>query len=348
MKRRVRLLLATATGAAVLLGGAGPVAAPAYASEHARATADDFTGDASAVASIPFDGEVQGALTLNLSNPATVTGVTGTIEPPGKAARAVTFDFRAGDTAATQKITGTWQVTEDDAPGDWKLAVVVTRDTGAKTTPYVIKVSANQDITGANVTPNPVKLVTGKDVQVSVETTVKGASSVSAKLVSAGGGEFYDLGELAKESDGAYRGTTYFADDTTPGDWTLEIYARKGGQTLKGVTGFTVDAPTGGASKKAKSRVTIAAPNKVRKGKTVKVYGKVYRGSKAYKGKVVEVYFKAKGTRTYKLLGFAKASSTGKYAKTYKARKDGYYRVRVPGTKATRSSMSPQEFVDVK
>jgi hypothetical protein len=344
----VRLLLAAATGAAVLLGGAGLTVAPAYASRHAQAIADDFTGDVSAVASIPFEGEVQGTVTLNLSNPGTVTSVTGTVEPPGKPVKTVTFDFRTGDTAATQKITGTWPVTKDDPAGDWKLNVVVTRDTGPKTTPYVIKVSANQDITSADVAPDPVKLVTGKDVQVSVATTVKGATSVSAKLVSAGGGEFYDLGVLAKESDGAYRGTTYFADDTTPGDWTLEIYAHKSGQTLKGVTGFTVEAPTGGASKKAKSRVTIAAPNKVGKGRSFKVYGKVYRGSKAYKGKLVEVYFKAKGTKTYKLLGFVKTSSTGKYAKTYKARKDGYYRVRVPGTSKTRSSMSPQEFVDVR
>ncbi|TMR92152.1 hypothetical protein [Nonomuraea basaltis] len=348
MKRRVRLLLATATGAAVLLGGTGLTATGAYASHQALTMADDFTGDASASASIPLESDVEGTVTLKLNEPAKVTSVTGSIEPPGKAAKTVTFDFRTGDTATTQALTGKWPITKDDPAGDWKLSVVVARDTGTNTTPFVVKVSGKQGISGGNVTPDPVQLVTGKDVLVSVEASVKDAATVSAKLVSDAGGEFYDLGDLAKESDGYYRGSTYFADDTTPGDWTLEVHATKNGQTLKGVASFTVVAPAGGASKKAKSRVTIAAPNKVRKSKTFKVYGKVYRGSKAYKGKTVEVYFKAKGTKTYKLMGFAKATSTGKYSKSFKARKDGYFRVKVPGTSKTRSSLSPQEFVDVK
>jgi nitrogen fixation protein FixH len=322
MKRRVRLLLATAMGAAVLFAGTSVSAAAAMA--------DDFTGDASASASIPLQNDVEGVVTLNLKDPSKVSSVTGSIEPPGKAAKTVTFDFRTGDTAATQKITGKWPISKDDPAGDWKLSVVVARDTGTNTTPFVVKVAGKQGITGAKVSPDPVQLVKGKDVQVSVEASVKDATTVSAKLVS------------------RYRGSTYFADNSTPGEWTLEVYAHKGGETLKGVAGFTVVAPEGGASKKTKTRVTIAAPNKVTKGKTFKVYGKVYRGTKAYKGKTVEVYFKAKGTKTYKLLGFAKASSTGKYAKTYKAKKDGYFRVRVPGTTTTRSSLSPQEFVDVR
>ncbi|MCK2221721.1 hypothetical protein MF672_049135 [Actinomadura sp. ATCC 31491] len=340
MKRRLRSLLVTAMGAAVLLTTSF---APA---SYARA--GDFTGDASAAAYVPLQNDVEGTVTLNLKEPAKVTGVTGGIEAPGKGVRTVTFDFRAGDTAATQKIVGRWRIGQDDPAGEWKLSVVVARDTGTSTTPFVVQVSGKQGISAAKVTPDPVRLVTGKDVKVSVEATVKDAASVSAKLVSAGGGEFYDLGDLARESDGKYRGSTYFADDTAPGDWTLEVYAHRNGQTLKGVAGFTVSAPAAGASKKTKSRVTISAPNKVRAGGTVKVSGKVYRGTKAYPRKTVEVYFKVKGTRTYKLLGFAKTTSTGRYAKTYTARKDGYYRVRVPGTRTTRASLSPQEFVDVR
>jgi hypothetical protein len=349
MKRRVRLLFATAAGAAVLLGGTGLTATGAYASQQALAMADDFTGGASSDASIPLESDVEGTVTLTLKNPATVKSVTGTITPPGKSAKTVTFNFRTGDNAGTQTITGKWPISKDDPAGDWKMSVVVSRDSSADgITEFTIKVAAKQGITSGRVRPDPVQLVTGKDVQVSVETSVKDATTVTAKLVSDVGGEFYDLGALAPESDGYYRGTTYFADDTTPGDWTLEVYATRNGQTLKGEAAFTVVAPEGGVSKKAKTRVTIAAPNKVRKGQTFKVYGKVYRGSKAYKKKIVEVYFKAKGTKTYKLMGFAKATSTGKYAKTYTARKDGYFRVKVPGTSKTRSSLSPQEFVDVR
>ncbi|MEW9547533.1 hypothetical protein [Nonomuraea sp. NPDC050783] len=345
MKRRLRSLLAIAMGAAVLLGGTGTSDADARTTS---ALAGDFTGDASASASVPLQNEVEGTVTLNLRSPGEVTSVTGGIEPPGQAARAVTFDFRTGDAAATQRIVGRWRIGADDPAGEWKLSVVVARAGGTGTTPFVVRVAGKQGISAAKVTPDPVKLVTGKDVKVSVEATVRDAASVSAKLVSGDGGELYDLGDLAGEAGGTYRGSTYLADDTTPGDWTLEVYAHRGGQTLKGVAGFTVAAPANGTTRKARSRVTISAPDKVRAGKPVKVYGKVYRGTKPYKGKTIEVYFKAKGTRTYKLLGFARTTSTGKYAKTYKARKDGYYRVKVPGTRTTRASLSPQEFVDVR
>lgn len=358
MKRRVRLLFATATGAAVLLGGAGLSATSALASQYAMA--DDFTGDASSSAYVPLEKDVEATVTLKLKNPDTVTGVTGSIEPPGKSAKTVTFDFTPStpststptatpSPAADKTITGRWTITKDDPAGDWKLTVNVARSGGSGSpSTFTVKVSGKQGISGANVTPDPVQLVKGKDTKVTVEASVKDAGTVSAKLVSDTTSEYYDLGDLAKESDGYYRGVTYFSDDTTEGDWTLEVYATRGGQTLKGVASFSVVAPEGGATKKAKTRVTIAAPNKVAKGKSFKVYGKVYRGTKAYKGKIVEVYFKTKGTKTYRFMGYTKATSTGKYAKTFRAKKDGYFQVKVPGTSKTRSSLSPQEFVDVR
>ncbi|MEV4370347.1 hypothetical protein AB0J71_24990 [Nonomuraea sp. NPDC049637] len=356
MKRRVRLLLAAATGAAVLLGGAGLSATGASASAHALA--DDFAGDASASAYVPLEKDVDATVTLRLKNPGNVTSVTGSIEPPGKSARAVSFDFTPSTSTttptptpspATEKtVTGKWTITKDDPAGDWKLTVNVARSGSSYSTPFSVKVSGKQGISGANVTPDPVQLVKGRDTKVTVEASVKDAGTVSAKLVSDTTSEYYDLGALAQESDGYYRGVTYFTDDTTEGDWTLEVYATRGGQTLKGEASFSVVAPTGGASKKAKTRVTISAPNKVTKGRAFKVYGKVYRGAKAYKNKIVEVYFKTKGTKTYKFMGYAKATSAGKYSKTFKAKKDGYFQVKVPGTSKTRTSLSPQEFVDVR
>ncbi|SEG58377.1 hypothetical protein SAMN05444920_103304 [Nonomuraea solani] len=348
MKRSARLLLATATGAVILAGGIALPATGASAAQYAVTMADDFSGSASAEAYIPIANDVDGKVTLTLKDPGKVTSVSGTIEPPGKSGKSVSFDFSTGGTGAEQTITGRWPISKDDPAGDWQLKVTVTRDTGTNTTPFVVQVSDKQGITGASVNPDPVKLVKGQDVKVTVEATVKDASGVSAKLVSDASREYYDLGDLSKESDGYYRGTTYFADDTPAGSWTLEIYARRGGQTLKGEAAFSVEAAAGGSTKKTKTRVTIAAANKVKKGKTFKVYGKVYRGSKAYKGKKVEVYFKAKGTKTYQLVGFAKATSTGRYSRSFKAKKDGYFQVKVPGTSKTRSALSPQEFVDVR
>ncbi|WP_336208392.1 hypothetical protein [Nonomuraea sp. LPB2021202275-12-8] len=346
MKRRVRSLLTTATGVAVLFGGIGVTgltATSASASQHAPSAAPDFTGDVSASAYVPVEGDAGASVTLRLKAPETVKSVTGGVVPPGKAERPVTFDFKPGASV----VTGKWTIGKDDPAGDWKLTVKVVRGS-AQANEFAVKVSGKQGISAAAVTPDPVKLVKGKDVRVSVEASVKGSSSVSAKLVSDESSEYHDLGALAREPDGYHRGSTYFSDDTAAGAWTLEVYATRGGEALKSLTSFTVEAAAGGVTKKAKARVTIGAAKKVKKGKTFKVYGKAFRGTKPYKGKKLKIYFKAKGTRTYKLVGFATTISSGKYTKSVKARKDGYFRVTSPGTSKTRAALSPQRLVDVR
>lgn len=361
MKRRVRLLLATATGAAVLLGGVGLSAGTAFATQQVAA-GDDFTGDASASnAYIPLEKDVEATVSLKLKNPGTATNVTGSIEPPGKSGKTVTFDFKPStppppsptptatpSPAADVTITGKWTITKDDPAGDWKLTVNVGRGSGSGPNSFTVKVSGKQGITSASVDPDPVNLRKGRDVKVDVQASVKDATNVTAQLVSDDTNEYYDLGSLSQDTTGHYFGTTYFSDDTAPGSWKLVVMATRNGEALKGELGFTVNAPEGGASKKARTKVTINAPAKVKLGKTFKVFGKVYKGTKAYSGKIVEVYFKAKGAKTYKFMGFAKATSTGKYAKSFKGKKDGYFKVKVPGTSKTRSAWSPQEFVDVK
>lgn len=345
MKKRLRSLLATATGAALLLGCVNLPAA------LAASAGSDFNGAATSDAFIPVDKDIEVSVTLRLKDPATVTAaVTGSITPPGKAGRDVSFDFKPSSASRVTEtvITGRFGIGKDDPAGDWRLNVRVPRDGGTGSNDFVLKVSGKQGITSGGVTPNPVRLIKGKDVKVSVKASVTDAASVSAKLISEESNESFDLGDLDRGSDGDYRGSTFFSDDTPPGDWTLEVYANRGGQSLKGISSFTVVAPVGGASKKAKVRVTIKAPAKVRKGASVKVSGKVYRGSKGYPKKTVEVYFKVKGTSTYKLLRFAKTNSTGKYAKSFTVKKDGYFRVKAPGTSKTRSALSPQEFVDVR
>lgn len=339
MMKRLRLLLATATGAALLLGGTGLQAA--------NAAGSDFNGAASSDAYVPLDKEIQVTVTLKLKDPATATGISGTVTPPGKSDRPVAFGDWA-KSGSEAPVNGTFGIGKDDPAGDWKLNIKVTRGTSTGDNSFTIKVTAKQGITAASVTPNPVKLRKGKDVKVAVEATANGASTVSAKLVSDETGEYYDLGALDSNNDGTYSGVTYMADDSTAGAWTLEVYATRAGQTLKGVSSFTVEEPTGGVSKKAKARITLQAPAKVAQGKRFKVSGKVLRGSAAYKGAAVEVYFKAKGTKKYKLMGLVKATSTGKYAKQFKAAKDGYWRAKVESTSTTRSALSPQDFVDVR
>ncbi|NUW36619.1 hypothetical protein HTZ77_35205 [Nonomuraea sp. SMC257] len=341
MIKGMRLLMAAATGAVLLLGGVHLSAA------NAATAGPDFSGAASSDAFIPLDKDVEVTVTLQLKDPGTVSAVNGTITPPGGSERPVGFDFRPS-TAAETAVTGRFGIGKNDPAGTWRMTVKVTRNGATRDNAFTIDVSARQGIRDASVQPDPVQLVKGKDVKVSVRAGVSDATSVSAKLISDESNEAFDLGDLALYSDGSYRGETYFADDTAPGSWTLEVTATRGGQALKGVASFTVNAPAGGASKKARTRVTISAPAKAAKGRPIKVQGKVFRGSKAYPGKRLEVYFKAKGAKTYRLLGFAKSNTSGKYVKTYTARKDGYFRVKVPGTSTARSALSPQEFVDVR
>ncbi|MFI7451781.1 hypothetical protein ACIBQX_30090 [Nonomuraea sp. NPDC049714] len=346
MKRRVRSLLATATGVAVLFGGSGLTATGAYASQHALTTAQDsgpdFMGDVSANAYVPVQGEAGAGVTLKLRDPMTVRKVTGVIAAPGKPARPVTFDFKR-----EAVVTGKWTIGEHDPAGRWKLTVSVVRQT-TRTNDFTVRVAGKQRITSASVDPDPVPLVRGKDVKVSVETTVEGSGMVSAKLVSDRGGQYYDLGNLALEPGGYHRGTAYFGDDSTAGAWTLEIYATRGGEVLKGVAPFTVRAAAQGVSGKTRARVTIGAAKKVKKGRYFRVYGKAYRGAEPYVSKRLKVHFKAKGTRTYKLVAFARTNRSGKYTKSFKAGTDGYFRVTSPGTRSTRAALSPQRLVDVR
>ncbi|MFD1936452.1 hypothetical protein ACFSKW_33765 [Nonomuraea mangrovi] len=362
MKRRMRLLLATATGVAVLVGGAGLSSASASVSRAAYAAADDIANVSVGNAYVPADKEIEVSFTFQVSNPlGTGNGPTSgadevkitsaDITPPGKAAKPATVSYTAPSAITDDKPrpasapgNGKFTISKDDPSGDWTLRIVTSRGTNT----FTVKVAPKQGISGASVTPNPVDLIKGKEVKVTVRAAVKDASQVSAKMTSDTTSEYYDLGSLELDTDGYYTGVVYFTDDSAPGNWTLEISASRGNETLKGVGSFSVNAPAGGASKKSKSKITLTAPSKAKVGRTFKINGKVYRGTKAYSGKIVEVYFKKKGTKSYKFMGFAKATSTGKYTKAVKQKYDGYWRAKVPATGKTYSSWSAQEFVDVK
>lgn len=404
MKKRMRLLIATATGAALLTGGlaTASTAASAKAIAACELVAADITkitlGDAfvpqkddnkvdfTAVAKDPFGPITDGKYPVKdvtEGTPANLTDRKWVVEPKITSAKAEIF--RTGEATPTQTVdlaaslpknfpvpqTATGipvettalavagvpasvdlkgqfliKETDKDKVGKWQIKITLSRSSAPSCQEF--DVAGKAGLTSASVTPNPVVLVKGKDIKVSVKVSAKDASSVSAVLQSDDTSESYDLGDLAKGIDGVYRGETYFSDDTSAGDWTLVARAVRGGQAIEGSADFTVTAAAGGPSKKAKSRVTISAPAKVKLGKTFKIYGKVYRGTKAYAGKIVEVYFKKKGSTKYTFMGFAKATSTGKYTKSFKAKRDGYWRVKVPGTSKTRSSLSPQEFVDVR
>ncbi|TXK43125.1 hypothetical protein [Nonomuraea sp. C10] len=344
MTGRARSLLAAATGAALLLTGTGVPSAQAGTRYGQVSTVPDFTGEVQAVAYVPAHADAEARATLKLRDPATVERVTGWIVPPGKQRRRVTFDLRPG--SAT--VTGKWTVAPGDPAGAWRLTAEVTRGGAPRANDLTVQVAARQAITGATVSPSPVKLVRGKDVKVSVEVKVKGSETVTAKLVAESSTAYYDLGTLARESNGVHRGVTYFGDHSPPGEWTLQVHATRGGETLRSLLSFTVTKPAAGTPAKAGARVTVGVPKRVGKGRWFRVHGKVYRDGRPYKRKKVRIYFKAVGAAKYRLAGYATTNSTGRYTRSFKARKDGYYQVKSAGTSRTSAALSPQRLVDVR
>lgn len=342
MTIRARSLLAAATGAVILLTGAGAPAAGAAVTRSVR-VAPDFTGNVQAVAYVPANEDAEARATLKLRDPATVTRVTGWVTPPGRERRRVTFDFRPG----SQTITGTWRVGPSDPAGSWRLRVEVTRVTGTRSADLTVRVASKQAITEAEVTPSTVQLVRGKDVKVSVRVKVRGSETVTAKLVADGRAQYYDLGTLA-ESGGVHRGHTYFGDHSPAGTWTLQVNAARGGETVRALATFTVKAPVAGASSKARTRIMIGAARTVAKGRWFRVHGKVYRDGKPYRRKQVRIYFKPRGAAKYRLVARAVTNGSGRYTKSFKAKKDGYFQVRSAGTSRTGAALSPQRLVRVR
>ena len=97
-----------------------------------------------------------------------------------------------------------------------------------------------------------------------------------------------------------------------------------------------------------------AAPEPVKKGKTLTVTSKLTRANwetnkfPAYGGQAVKLQFKKKGTSVYKDVKTVKSSSTGALKTTVKATVDGTYRYVFAGTSTTAAVTSAADAVDVK
>ncbi|WP_318202824.1 hypothetical protein [Streptomyces sp. SCL15-4] len=103
------------------------------------------------------------------------------------------------------------------------------------------------------------------------------------------------------------------------------------------------------------SQLTVnAAPEPVKKGKTLTVTGKLSRANwedhkyHGYTGQAVKLQFRKKGSSTYTTLKTVKTDSTGNLKTTVKASADGYYRYSFAGTSTTPAISAAGDFVDVK
>jgi hypothetical protein len=103
------------------------------------------------------------------------------------------------------------------------------------------------------------------------------------------------------------------------------------------------------------SRLTVnAAPEPVKKGRTITVTGKLTRANwdtnsyTAYRGRSVDLQFRKKGSDTYTTLKTITSGIGGALKTTTKAKQDGYYRFVFSGSSTTGSSKATGDYVDVR
>ena len=103
------------------------------------------------------------------------------------------------------------------------------------------------------------------------------------------------------------------------------------------------------------SKLTVnAAPEPVKKGKTVTVTGKLSRANwddgkyHGYTNQSVKLQFRKKSSSTYTTLKTIKSNSTGDLKTTTAATVDGYYRYSFAGTTTTPAVSATGDYVDVQ
>ncbi|MDX5565806.1 hypothetical protein PYK79_24215 [Streptomyces sp. ID05-04B] len=103
------------------------------------------------------------------------------------------------------------------------------------------------------------------------------------------------------------------------------------------------------------SKLTVnAAPEPVKKGKTLTVTGKLSRANwdsgtyAGYSTQPVKLQFRKKNSSTYTTVKTVKTSTTGSLKTTVKATVDGYFRYVFAGTSTTPAATAAGDFVDVK
>ncbi|MER6953165.1 hypothetical protein [Streptomyces sp. NPDC000618] len=119
--------------------------------------------------------------------------------------------------------------------------------------------------------------------------------------------------------------------------------------------GYVENDALGTTKLQRKSALTVnAAPEPVKKGKTITVTGKLSRANwdtSLYGGvstQSVKLQFRKKGSSTYTTVKTIKSSTTGGLKTTVKATVDGYYRFTFAGNATTPAVNAAGDFIDVK
>ncbi|WP_155338744.1 hypothetical protein [Acrocarpospora corrugata] len=246
----------------------------------------------------------------------------------------------------------------DTASDKWRLELALT-DTAATVAPTTgwtkatdFTVAAATRVSNFDVDPDTVTLKSGTSVDVAVRAVIEKAGGEvlkEARVESDDTSDYYSLQTGMEADDKTYYDYVSMDSSTSTGRWQAKLTITRGAKTYSFVKGFDVKK---GTTSKAKSKVTFAvSPTKVKKGKSVKMYGTVYRGYTSWgpwKKKIVKLYFKKKGTKTWKFAAYIGANNSGKFTKTVKPKYDGYWRVGAFATSLTLGKWSAYKYVDVR
>ncbi|RPK79586.1 hypothetical protein EES45_15145 [Streptomyces sp. ADI97-07] len=138
--------------------------------------------------------------------------------------------------------------------------------------------------------------------------------------------------------------------NTLAGTWRVTAGALAGDQTSIAWNDYQATARV-----QRLSKITVnAAPEPVKKGKTITVTGKLSRANweagtyNGYATQAVKLQFRKKTSTAYTTVKTVKSSSTGALKTTVKASADGYWRYSFAGTSTTPTVTAAGDFVDVK
>ncbi|MEU6195199.1 calcium-binding protein [Streptomyces sp. NPDC047061] len=142
---------------------------------------------------------------------------------------------------------------------------------------------------------------------------------------------------------------TGFVDNTAAATWNLSTLVSANDHDY-----IHRDAATTFKVQRQSSLTVNAAPEPVKKGRTLTVTGKLSRASwddnksHGYAGQSVKLQFRKKGSSTYTTVKTVSTSSTGTLKTTVTAARDGWFRYSFGGTATTAPSTATGDYVDVR
>ncbi|WP_406318219.1 hypothetical protein OHA77_12675 [Streptosporangium sp. NBC_01639] len=364
MRKGIRLLLATAAGIAAFATGTTPALATqaGVATAACALTATDVTGITFDDAYVPLKGHATVGFEATVRNPY-VTGGDGRL---GRQVTGLRAQFqKAGETTwygasigqipgppagtpaapADIKVRGGFRVAKGDRDGTWRVRLLITRGVQTHGSCAEVAVAPRLTYIDASVT-DPIVLVPGKETEVNIRANVIGASSVTAHLLSEDADDSVDVKLSESETAGRWQRKTWFGDDYAKGAWTLELTVTRGKESAR----FgRADRFWVGTGSKARAKVSFdVSAHRVREGRKIRLYGRAYRNGSAYSGKKVGLYYKKKGSSSWRFAYSVQANRSGRFGKTVQPRHDAYWRAQTSGTGKTAKARSGYEFVDVR